>query len=151
MISIIVDTSDLTNKLNLLNTDALARDIADAVADEAVIPEGAKYPAAQHKPQPFVSAKQRRAFFAKLRSGAITVPYVRSGRLGGSAQKQPFTNGVAVSWAAPYSDIVIGERQGAYFDFWPNVTKIAQKIESDTAELIATAQTIEALEKAGLT
>lgn len=36
------------------------------------------YPGASRKKQPFVSAKQRRYFFAALKSGEITVPYRRT-------------------------------------------------------------------------
>src|SRR5581483_3089295 len=43
----------------------------------------APYPEASHRPQPFKSAKQRRGFFARLRSGAIQVPYRRRGAAGG--------------------------------------------------------------------
>lgn len=42
----------------------------------------APYPSARRQKQPFMSAKQRRAFFAKLRKGQIKVPYRRSGQLG---------------------------------------------------------------------
>ncbi len=150
MIDISLDLSDLLSKLARLSDADLERAIADAVATEAVIPEGAKYPAQSHRAQPFTSAVQRRAFFAKLRSGAISVPYRRTGTLGGSATKQPFQSGVAVTWTAPYADIVIGEKQAKYFGNWPNVTKIAQRVESDTAELIGTAKVLERLREAGL-
>lgn len=43
----------------------------------------APYPAPRHAPQPFVSAKQRRGFFARLKKGEITVPYERRGAAGG--------------------------------------------------------------------
>lgn len=43
----------------------------------------AAYPPERHAPQPFVSDRQRRGFFAKLRSGEIEVPY-RRGRSPGS-------------------------------------------------------------------
>jgi len=36
------------------------------------------YPHHSPRPQPFVSDKQRRGFFAKLRKGEITVPYRRT-------------------------------------------------------------------------
>lgn len=35
------------------------------------------YPSESHRPQPFVSDKQRRGFFAKLNAGEIEVPYKR--------------------------------------------------------------------------
>lgn len=151
MLNISIDVSDLIAKLNALGNDAtLGKDIADAVADEAVIPEVAKYPAQAHRKQPFKSSTQRRAFFAKMRAGAITVPYRRTGALGGSAVKQPFQSGVAVAWTAPYSDIVIGEKQAGYFSNWSNVSKVAAKIEGDTAELIGTAEVVKRLREAGL-
>ena len=37
----------------------------------------ATYPPQSSRPQPFVSARQRRGFFAKLRAGQIDVPYRR--------------------------------------------------------------------------
>lgn len=42
----------------------------------------APYPPARPRRQPFKSARQRRGFFAKLRSGKIQVPYRRTGQLG---------------------------------------------------------------------
>jgi hypothetical protein len=36
-----------------------------------------EYPPARHAKQPFVSDRQRRGFFAKLRAGEIQVPYRR--------------------------------------------------------------------------
>jgi hypothetical protein len=150
MISIKIDTSDLDRKLGALSAAQLAQDIGDAVADD-VITEGAKYPAQSGRRRAFVSAKQRRGFFAALKKGAITVPYQRSGRLGGSAVKQPFGGGVDVTWQAPYAEIVMGEKQDKYFDNWRNVTKIAAHVEADNAELIATDKILQALTKAGLT
>ncbi len=42
----------------------------------------ATYPNKRPRPMNFVSAKQRRGYFAKLRSGTIKVPYRRTGTLG---------------------------------------------------------------------
>lgn len=151
MIDAKIDVSDVLAKLSRLSDSELARVIANAVADEAVLPEVAKYPTQSHKSQPFTSTKQRRGFFAKLRAGAITVPYQRTGTLGASGVKQPFQSGLDVTFTAPYAEIVIGEKQSRYFSNWPNVVKVAQKIEEDTAELIGVAKVIEQLEKAGLT
>jgi len=150
MISITLDTSDLTSKLSALNAAQLAQDIGDAVADD-VIAEGAKYPAQSHRKRAFVSAKQRRFFFAALKKGTITVPYQRTGTLGGSAVKQPFGGGVNVLWQAPYAEIVMGDKQDTYFDNWRTTTKIAAHVEADNAELIATDKIMQALAKAGLT
>ena len=151
MLDISIDLSDLVAKLNALGSDAtLGKSIADAVADEAVIPEVAKYPAQSHRRQPFKSSASRRAFFAGLRRGSITVPYRRTGALGGSAVKQPFQSGVQVSWTASHSDIVIGEKQAKYFDNWKSVTKVAAAVEQNDAELIGTAEVLKRLREAGL-
>jgi hypothetical protein len=150
MISASIDVSDVLSKLARLSDNDLERVIANAIADEAVLPEVAKYPTKVRKAQPFTSAKQRRGFFARLRSGAITVPYQRTGNLGASGVKEPFQSGLNVTFTAPYAEIVIGEKQSKYFDYWPNVTKVAEKIEGDTAEVIATAKVLEKLQEAGL-
>jgi hypothetical protein len=51
----------------------------------------ARYPAVSRRPQPFVSDKQRRGFFAKLRSGEIEVPYIRG--------SSPGSERLGQSWA----------------------------------------------------
>lgn len=150
MIDVEIDISDVLAKLSRLSDAEFDRVVANAVADEAVLPEVAKYPTQEHRAQPFVSAQQRRGFFAKLRSGAITVPYQRTGNLGSSGRKEPFQSGLSVTWLAPYSEIVIGEKQSKYFSNWPNVVKVAEKIEGDTAEVIGVAKVLEKLQEAGL-
>ena len=66
----------------------------------------ATYPRERHAPQPFVSDKQRRGFFAKLKAGEIDVPYVR-GSSGGSQK-------LGQSWRvdAAQNDVIIGTRVG---------------------------------------
>lgn len=151
MIDLKIDISDVLAKLARLNDADLARVIADAVVDEAVLPELAKYPAPSRAPQPFVSAKQRRYFFAALKEGSITVPYPRTGGLGKSFTKAPFGGGVNVTSTLGYADLVVGEKQARYFKGnWPSVTDVAAKIEKDTAEVIATAKVLERLQEAGL-
>lgn len=152
MFNVRIDTSDLEAKLGNISGPAFARAVADAVADEAVLPELAKYPAPSGKAQPFKSSKQRRFFFAALRRGQISVPYRRTGRLGSSFKKQPFSGGTDVVSTLGYADLVVGEKQGGYFKgTWPNVKQVAAKIEGDTAELIGAAEVIKQLQKAGLT
>ena len=51
----------------------------------------AKYPQVSRRPQPFVSNKQRRGFFAKLRSGEIEVPYRRGTSPGSERLGQSWT------------------------------------------------------------
>jgi len=147
-----IDLSDLISKLgNITNAD-LARDIAQKVADEAVVPELAKEPfRATRKKMQFVSHKQRAFVMAGIKSGAINMPYVRTGNIGIS-EKHQTTAGTDVVVPAPYSDLVRtrGKQAQYHADLWPTTEDIAEKIESDTAELIGTAAVLEALEKAGL-
>jgi len=152
MFSAKIDTSDL-KKIAALLDGPLGQDIAQAVADEAVVPELAKEPfRAVRKKMQFVSGKQRAFVIAAIRRGDIQVPYIRTGRIG-MTEKHQTTNGVDVVVPAPYSDLVRTKgRQARYHEgTWDTTEDIAQKIESDTAEVIATAKVIEALEKAGLT
>ena len=147
-----IDASDL-QKITALLDGPLGQDIAQAVADEAVIPELAKEPfRTPGKKMIFVSSKQRAFVMAAIRSGDIQVPYVRTGKIG-ETQKQTTTNGVDVTVPAAYSDLVRTKgRQARYHEgTWPTTEDIAHEIEADEAELIATAKVIEALEKAGLT
>jgi hypothetical protein len=147
-----IDLSDLVTKLNSIAGPELARDIAGAVADQAVIPELAKEPMASGKKMLFVSAKQRGFFFAALKRGDITVPYRRTGAIGMS-EKHETGVGVDVVLTAPYSDLVRTRgRQARYHEStWDDTETIALRLEQDTAELIATAAVIDALSKAGLT
>jgi len=147
-----LDLSDLISKINGLSNADLVRDIAQAVAKEAVEPELAKEPfRTTHKKMIFVSAKQRAFVMAAIRRGDLQVPYVRTGAIGISEQ-HPTTNGIDVVVPVEYSDLVRTKgKQARYFaDYWPTDEDIATKIESDTAELIGTAAVLEALEKAGL-
>jgi hypothetical protein len=147
-----IDASDLKKKIAAIATPAFLRSIATSVADEAVQPELAKEPMRSGKKMQFVSRKQRAFVIASIRSGAINVPYRRTGRIGIS-EKHQTTQGVDVVVPAPYSDLVRTKGKQAKFHqgTWPTDVEIAAKIESDTAELIGTAAVIDALQKAGLT
>ena len=152
MFSAKIDASDL-KKIRALLDGPLGKDIANAVADEAVVPELAKEPfRAVRKKMQFVSAKQRAFVIGAIRRGDIQVPYVRTGRIG-MTEKRTTANGVDVIVPAPYSDLVRTKgMQARYHEgTWSTTEQIAQEIESDEAELIATAKVLEALEKAGLT
>ena len=147
-----IDASDL-KKIEALLSGPLGQDIAQAVADEAVIPELAKEPfRTPGKKMVFASAKQRAFVMASIRSGAIQVPYVRTGKIG-ETQKRTTSSGVDVAVPAPYSDLVRTKgKQARYHEgTWPTTEDIAQDIEADEAELIGTASVLKALEKAGLT
>lgn len=54
-----------------------------------------QYPRVSRRPQPFRTAKQRRAFFAMLQSGRIVVPYVRG--------SNPRSERLAQRWAVSRS------------------------------------------------
>jgi hypothetical protein len=152
MFNVKLDLSDLIAKLNGLTDADLARDIAQKVADEAVIPELAKEPfRTPGKKMIFTNAKQRAFVMAAIRSGAIQVPYRRTGQIGIS-EKHPTTNGMDVVVPVAYSDLVRTKGRQAKFHegTWPTDEDIASKIEGDTAELIGTAAVIDALQKAGL-
>ncbi len=148
-----IDLSDLQQKLAQVTGPDLVRDIAQAVAKEAVEPELAKEPfRTTRKKMQFVSNKQRAFVMAAIRTGDIQVPYRRTGAIGISEQHQT-TNGMDVTVPAEYSDLVRtkGKQARYHENTWPTTDDIAEKIESDTAEVIGTAAVIEALEKAGLT
>lgn len=152
MFRIIIDVSDLENKFASLDEKALVREIATDIADEAVIPEMAKYPSPSGKRQPFRSDRSRRFFFAALKRGQINVPYRRTGKTG-QTTKQTTAAGVDVVSQAPYSDKVRTKgKQYKYLEgTWPTTDEIAQKIEGGDADAIATAAVIKQLSKAGLT
>ena len=149
-----IDISDLKSKMAQVTGPDLMRDIAQKVAKEAVEPELAKEPfrTQPYKKMQFVSAKQRAFVMASIRSGAIQVPYRRTGKIGMSEQIQT-TNGIDVIVPAEYSDLVRTKgRQAKYHDpLWPTTEAISQRLEADVVEVIATAAVVEALQKAGLT
>lgn len=76
----------------------------------------AKYPRRRHGARmEFVSERQRRGFFAKLRSGEITVPYRRTGMLGRSwaTRVRPMVGDIhgVVHNLVPYGTYVQGLKQ----------------------------------------
>lgn len=152
MFNVNLNLDDLRDKINSISDAGLARDIAEAVAKEAVQPELAKEPfRTTRKKMIFVSAKQRAFVMAAIKRGDLQVPYVRTGAIGISEQ-HPTTNGIDVVVPVGYSDLVRTKgMQAKYHEgTWPTDEDIAEKIEGDTAELIGTAAVLERLEKAGL-
>lgn len=152
MFRIVIDTTDLTQKLKSIDPATMVRTVAEAVADEAVVPEMAKYPTASGKKQPFRSNKSQRFFFAALRRGQINVPYRRTGKVG-ETEKQPTAQGMDVVSKAAHSDKVRTKgKQWKYHEgTWEDTESMARRLEGDSAELIATAVVIDQLQKAGLT
>lgn len=131
----------------------LPREMAKQVADEVVQPKLAQYPAASGRAQPFVSDKQRRYFFAALRTGRIRVPYPRSGHLGSpdNWSRAPMPDGITLTSTMSYSDLVIGEqgKQAKYFvGVWRPINETAAAVEAEAA-LSATALLVERIGDAG--
>ena len=93
----------------------------------------AVYPPASGKSQPFVSARQRRWFFAALRSGGINVPYRRTGQLGRAWTSKKISQGeVQVVNATPYATWVQGRRQAKYHKgIWPFFGAEAEKTKDE--------------------
>lgn len=104
----------------------------------------APYPGASRKPQPFRSAKQRRGFFARLRSGAIQVPYRRgsspgSQTLGRRWNIQPQRLGATLQNTASYAGLVHGKAEQAKYHkgTWKTDEDVKESIERDgTAERV---------------
>lgn len=151
MFSVNLNLSDLLQKLSDLTNDDLVRAVAEKVADDAVIPAFQTMPMASGKKMAFVSDKQRRFVMFAIRSGLITVPYRRTGKIG-EAFKEPTLSGMDVSLPVAYSDMVRTRGQQAKYHegTWEDTETIAERIERDDAERIGEAAIIEALQKAGL-
>ena len=132
---ITVDDTQVRKALAALTSEDTRRDMALVVADEVVLPAIQKYPPQSGKPMQWANDRQRRAFFAKLRSGAITVPYQRTGNYGGSFQKQMIRDGVALVSHLPYAPYVRGEEQAAYHrGNWDTLEQIALAQEQSAAD-----------------
>jgi len=93
----------------------------------------APYPAASHKPQAFKTAKQRRGFFAKLRSGQISVPYRRSGQLGSKWIADGGGAQIRLRNTAGYAGLVHSEKGQASYHrgTWKTDEKIADEVVGD--------------------
>ena len=117
-----------------------AQTIGVAVA-EATRNEVAPYPGASRKRQPFQSDKSRRYFFAALKSGAITVPYQRTGLIGRSWQVHPTATGAELTNNARGVDWVHSARGQARYHKgnWETDDAAARRVEdSGMPERIAT-------------
>lgn len=148
-LSVKIDAADALKALDAISDPSVARQIADRVADEVVIPNLAKYPPASGKKQAFKTDKARRFFFAALADGAIEAPYRRTGDLSASYQKQTISDGLALVSNAPYAAMVRGPIQAEYFrGVWDTHEEIAEKSEGDAA-LVATAVLVEIIGDAG--
>lgn len=104
------------------------------------------YPAQRSRPQPFVSDRQRRGFFAALREGRIQVPYRRGGRgsetLGRKWSIQSVAFGARLRNPARYARLVHGSpgqtryhRQGG----WKSEDDAQRAIQDEQGVIMETA------------
>lgn len=110
--------------------------IGGAKARKVAVEALEEYPPQSHKKQPFKTDKSRRAFFAMLKRGQITVPYERTERLKRAwARATPiYTSGggMQLTNPIPHADWVQGEDQAAYHEGnWKTVKQILDAIEPD--------------------
>lgn len=117
--------------------------VAGKAAALETIATAKPYPSQSHKKQPFKSAKQRRFFFAALKSGVISVPYQRTFALQDAWMWEATPDGADVLNPHPHADGVIGgpgrPRLWPYHvGNWPTETQIAAKAAEparDAAEM----------------
>lgn len=133
-LKVTINVDDAMAALDKLEEDRLRLKIANAVADEDVLPALRKYPTPSRKKQPFKSAKSRRFFFAALRSGKIEVPYQRSGATGMSYEKRETAQGIDVTSDRPSAIYTRGTPQAAYFKgTWETHEQVASSLIGDAA------------------
>jgi hypothetical protein len=137
-VKITVDATEALRILERVTSPALPGKIANAVADEDVLPALRTYPSPSGKKQGFKSDKSRRFFFAALADGKIDVPYRRTGRTASSYQKQTTGDGVDVVSSLPSAVYTRGTPQAAYFKgVWETHEALSKSLEGD-ATLTAT-------------
>lgn len=103
--------------------------VAAKAAALATIASAKPYPAQSHKRQPFVSAAQRRAFFAKLKSGAISVPYQRTGALQDAWTFDVDAGGADVTNPSPHAAYTYAPQAAYHKGNWPNEETLAKRAE----------------------
>ena len=148
----ITGVADVIDALDRVSAPGVPQEIAQRVAKEVVLPKLAQYPPASRAKQPFVSDKSRRYFFAALRSGALVVPYRRSGALGkpDNWTQTPSGDGLTLTSQMEYSGLVRSKgKQANYFKGnWLTDEDIAEASSFDAA-LAATAVLVEIIGSAG--
>lgn len=122
-------------KAIVASLDVPLRAVSMAIAAEAQ-DRIAPYPNPSGKPQAFKTVRQRRGFFAKLRSGQITVPYRRRGAGGGVLggwMSEPTTTGARLRNTRPEAAFVHSAQQARYFQGsgWKTDKGISEGIVSD--------------------
>lgn len=158
MITLAVTIEDLDKIESALdlNMDDLRRAVAEAEAP-VVILRLQSYPNQSGKPQPFKTARQRRFFFAALRSGRIVVPYRRTHQLAQGWFALPYAaSRLDIANRNPdIAKLVMGEKgeQAAYHKgTWDTVNTVAKRIDAESVlEPTAVGAIIAWLAKQGLT
>lgn len=131
----------LNQKLNALASGRVVRDSVDQAAryvkGQAII-----YPPIRRQAQPFKTLKQQRWFFAALREGLITVPYVRRSMGGGLASRWVILRtdggmGAEVTNSSQGGPYVMGKvDQSRYHEGnWKNETELVQDCEGPVLEI----------------
>ncbi len=136
-----IDVAAALAALDAVEARRAEKAITNKVADEIILPRLAKYPSPSGKKMQFVSERQRRFVMASIRSGAITVPYHRSGALGRSWVKQPLNGGMAIISRLAYAPYVVGDgEQAAYHrGNWDQLSEMAESIDLEVQEAAAAA------------
>lgn len=147
-VNISIDEAALQKIDNLLRTfpgDQLPLMIATKIIQEGALPRARYYPPAPGRPQPFKTAKQRRAFFAMVRNGQIRVPYQRTMALFNGWQQS--SDGFSLENNTKYAFLVQGGRneQAKYHEEtgWFTVERIADETMENDAVPLATAAVVE--------
>lgn len=133
-------TKDLLKRLDQLNGYKRGLHLAGLHLQSRI----RKYPPVSRRKQGFTSDRQRRGFFAKLKSGEIDVPYrrgmsSRSERLGQRWAVSRSSDGFSVTVGnnASYANLVQGYKQSLYHKRtgWKRFDDVAEK-ESRTVQKI---------------
>lgn len=147
----VTGAAEAARALELAASPDLGWAIAEAVATEAALPRLREYPPASGRPQPFRSDKARRWFFAALRSGAISVPYRRTGELGRRWLHLRSGGDGLVYNSQSYAELVQGEKQADYFrGVWQSVDEVADAVERQEAAAVGERAAADFFRGAGL-
>ena len=134
--------------LKKITTLRQLRPVRAAIRSSALYVKGrvARYPPQRHGPQPFETDRQRRGFFAKLRSGEIEVPYRRGISPGSQALGRSWSIGYRKSGLravltnrAGYGPLVQDrEKQAAYHKAtgWPTTQGVMEAEEATVVEVV---------------
>lgn len=143
MLDIKVDTAEAEALLNrVADMDAMVRKIANAIADDLVLPALVKAPSPSGKKMQFVSAKQRAYVIWAIKQGIINVPYRRTGDYGRSFEKQPNSTGMSLVSGLSYAPYVRGpgsgggDPQAAYHKGnWDTLDTLAEQLEPQARDV----------------